>query len=247
MERLDTQVREGSITTIIGPNGSGKSTLLNLFVNQLKPGAGGVYLDGRELRAYNQKTLAEKIAIVYQQNNGPGDISVERLVKYGRTPYQSFWSNKDEEEELVIDWALKATRLTKLRQKKLSELSGGERQRAWIALALAQKTDILFLDEPTTYLDIYYQYEILNLVRELNQKYHITIVMVLHDINQAMQFSQYVIIMKDGGIVFDGAVREGITEQRIKEVYGIKSRIQWCKESQCPYMIPLPDINGYVI
>jgi iron complex transport system ATP-binding protein len=247
MDRLDTQVREGGITTIIGPNGSGKSTLLNLFVNQLKPAAGGIYLDGRELSSYKQKTVAEKIAIVYQQNNAPGDISVERLVRYGRTPYQSFWSNKDEEEEQVIEWALSATRLSKLRQKKLSELSGGERQRAWIAMALAQKTEILFLDEPTIYLDIYYQYEILNLVRELNRKFHITIIMVLHDINQAMQFSQYVIIMKEGGIVFDGPVREGITEQRIQEVYGIKSRIQWCEESQCPYMIPLPDIDGCVV
>ena len=240
MQKLNAEVKKGRITAIIGPNGSGKSTLLNLFVNQLQPAAGNILLEGRDLKSYKQRILAEKIAIVYQQNNAPGDITVERLVKYGRTPYQSFWSSKDEEEEEVIAWALSATKLGELRYKKLCELSGGERQRAWIAMALAQRTDILFLDEPTTYLDIYYQYEILNLIRKLNRQFNITIIMVLHDINQAIQFSDNVIIMKNGAIVFDGPVREGITELRIEEVYGIKSMIQWCEQNQCPYMIPLP-------
>jgi iron complex transport system ATP-binding protein len=239
IQNLDTHIEKERITTIIGPNGSGKSTLLNLFVNQLKPENGSILLEGKELNAYKQKKLAEKIAIVYQQNSAPGDITVDRLIRYGRTPYQSFFSSKDEDEEQVIDWALSVTNLAELQTKKLSELSGGERQRAWIAMALAQKTEILFLDEPTTYLDIYYQYEILNLVRELNHKFKMTIVMVLHDINQALQFSDNVIIMKKGRIVFDGSVREGITEHRIEEVYGIKSIIQWCEQNKCPYMIPL--------
>lgn len=240
MRDLSTEVKKGRITTIIGPNGSGKSTLLHLFVNQLKPLSGSIRLEDKDLKDFKQKKLAEKIAIVYQQNNAPGDITVERLVGYGRTPYQSFWNNQDDEEEEVIDWALSVTRLMELRYKKISELSGGERQRAWIAMALAQKTNILFLDEPTTYLDVYYQYEILNLIKELNQKFHITIIMVLHDINQAIQFSDNVIIMKSGKILFDGPVREGITEERIEEVYGIKSIIQWCEQNKCPYMIPLP-------
>ncbi|WP_313131628.1 ABC transporter ATP-binding protein [Anaerocolumna sp.] len=239
MQKLNTKIKEGSITTIIGPNGSGKSTLLNLFVNQLKPNSGDIWLEDRNLKSYKQKTIAEKIAIVYQHNNVPGDITVERLVGYGRTPYQSFWNSRDDEEEEVIDWALMVTKLQELRHKKISELSGGERQRTFIAMALAQKTDILFLDEPTTYLDIYYQYEILHLIRELNQKFSMTIIMVLHDINQAIQFSDNVIIMKKGKIVFDGPVREGITEQRIEEVYGIRSMIQWSEQNQCPYMVPL--------
>lgn len=239
MRDLNTKIKENSITTIIGPNGSGKSTLLNLFVNQQKPKSGEIWLKEKELKAYKQKAIAEKIAIVYQQNNVPGDITIERLVRYGRTPYQSFWNDKDDEEEEVIAWALLATKLEKFRYKKLSELSGGERQRAFIAMALAQKTDILFLDEPTTYLDIYYQYEILHLIKELNQKFNMTIIMVLHDINQAIQFSDNVIIMKHGKIVFDGPVREGITEHRIEEVYGIKSMIQWNEQNQCPYMVPL--------
>lgn len=240
IKSLSTKVKMGGITTIIGPNGSGKSTLLHLFVNQLKPSHGEIFIEDKDLKDIKQKKIAEKIAIVYQQNNAPGDISVERLVAYGRTPYQSFWDNKDQEEEEVLDWALSVTKLTHLRHKKISELSGGERQRAWIAMALAQKTEILFLDEPTTYLDIYYQYEILNLIKELNHKFNITIIMVLHDINQAIQFSDNVVIMKNGEIVYDGPVREGITENRIKEVYGIKSIIQWCEQNKCPYMIPLP-------
>lgn len=239
MEGLNTNIVKGSITTIIGPNGSGKSTLLNLFVKQFQPYEGSILIDGVDMKSLKQKTIAEKIAIVYQSNSAPDDITVERLVKYGRTPYQGFWSNQDEEEEAVIDWALKVTKMTELRHKRICELSGGERQRAWIAMALAQKTDILFLDEPTTYLDIYYQYEILNLVRTLNRDYKITIIMVLHDINQAIQYSDHVIIMKKGQIVYDGSMKEGITEERIEEVYGIKSRIHWCPHNNCPYMIPL--------
>ncbi|MGF7145226.1 iron complex transport system ATP-binding protein [Anaerotaenia torta] len=239
MKELHTKIGKGRITTIIGPNGSGKSTLLNLFARQLRPAAGKILLEGRDLKSYKQRTIAEKVAIVYQQNDAPGDITVERLVRYGRTPYQSFWNNHDEEEEEMIDWALTVTRLGELRCKKMSELSGGEKQRAWIAMALAQKTELLFLDEPTTYLDIYYQYEILNLIRELNRELELTIVMVLHDINQAIQFSDNVIIMKSGSIVFDGPVREGITEHRLEEVYGIKSMIRWCDQNQCPYMVPL--------
>jgi iron complex transport system ATP-binding protein len=239
IEELHTEIKKGRITTIIGPNGSGKSTLLNLFVNQLKPNKGSIRLEGKDLGTYKQRGIAERIAIVYQHNNAPGDLTVERLVTYGRTPYQSFWQNKDDAEEEVVDWALSVTKLEGLRHKKISELSGGERQRAWLAMALAQKTEILFLDEPTTYLDIYYQYEILQLVKALNRELGLTIIMVLHDINQAIQFSDHVIIMKKGQIVFDGPVKEGITESRIEEVYGIKSMIKWCEQNQCPYMIPI--------
>ena len=131
------------------------------------------------------------------------------------------------------------TNLTKLRKKSIGQLSGGERQRAWIAMALAQKTDILFLDEPTTYLDIFYQLEILTLVKKLNREYKITVVMVLHDINQAMQFSDNLIIMKRGAICYEGNVKDGITEERLKEVYGIRALVKWSDANQCPYMIPL--------
>lgn len=239
---LNTSIELGKITTIIGPNGSGKSTLLNLFVNQISPKKGTIIVGDKNIKTMKMKDIAKKIAIVYQQNNAPSDLSVEQLIRYGRTPYRNFFGSKDNNEDEIIEWALKATKLNKFKDKKINELSGGERQRAWIAIALVQKTDILFLDEPTTYLDIYYQLEILSLVKELNSKYKITIIMVLHDINQAMQFSHNVIIMKEGFIVYDGVIKEGITEERIKEVYGIASSIQWCNINKCPYMIP---IHGY--
>lgn len=236
---LTAEIEKGKITTIIGPNGSGKSTLLSLLVKQNQPVAGTILLDGQSLNTMSTKELAKKMAIVYQQNQAPGDFTVERLVRFGRAPYQSFFKNTDDEEEEVVAWALKVTRLETMKDKKVSELSGGERQRAWIAMSLAQKTDILFLDEPTTYLDIYFQYEILSLVKELNEKYHMTIVMVLHDINQAIQFSDNIIIMKRGKIIYKGNVVDGITQQRLKEVYGITADIRWCEHNGCPYIVPL--------
>lgn len=239
IDGLNVSIEKGKITTIIGPNGSGKSTLLHLFVNQMKPHTGSIVVNGQDIKTLRMKELAKKLAIVHQQNVAPMDITVEHLVRYGRTPYRNFFGSKDEKEDEVVEWALKATKLDKFKNKGIAQLSGGERQRAFIAMALVQKTDILFLDEPTTYLDIYYQMEILTLVKELNKKYNITIVMVLHDINQAIQFSHNVVIMKDGAIIYSGNAGEGITEERILEVYGIKSRIQWCDINKCPFMIPI--------
>lgn len=241
---LTTTIKPGTITTIIGPNGSGKSTLLNLIVKQLMPKKGQIVLDGKDITCCSYKQLAKKLAIVHQYNQAPPDLTVEKLVSYGRTPYQSFWSNKGAEDDEIVDWALKVTKLEELAQKPVSQLSGGERQRAWIAMALAQKTNVLLLDEPTTYLDIFYQLEILSLVKELNSTYGITIVMVLHDINQAIQFSHNVIIMKKGRIQFAGDVTRGITGERLKEVYGITAAIRWCEHNGCPYIVPIVREEG---
>lgn len=239
---LDGNIELGKVTTILGPNGSGKSTLLNLLVQQLKPEQGEILLDGKNIREMPVKEIAKKIAMVHQQNSAPADITVERLVKFGRMPHQNIFSSQDEQEEEIVKWALSVTNLERMAGKRIGQLSGGERQRAWIAMALAQRTDILFLDEPTTYLDIFYQMEILNLVRKLNRDYGMTVVMVLHDINQAMQFSDNLIVMSRGNICYEGPVRDGITEERLKEVYGIRAVIQWSSQNQCPYMIPLMDV-----
>ncbi len=236
---LNVSIEKGKITTILGPNGSGKSTLLNLFINQLSPQTGDISVNDINIKSLKMKEIAKKIAIVHQQNFAPSDITIEHLVSYGRTPYRNFLGMKDDNEDEIVAWALEATKLTSMKDKTITNLSGGERQRAFIALALAQKTDILFLDEPTTYLDIYYQLEVLELVRELNKQYNMTIVMVLHDINQALQFSHNVVIMKKGKIVFDGNMKDGISEERIKEVYGINNKIRWCEFNQCPYMVPI--------
>lgn len=239
MKALCGTIEKGKITTILGPNGSGKSTLLNLLVKQLKPQSGEVILDGKDMSQMSVKEIAKKIAMVHQANSAPSDLSIERLVGFGRMPHQTIFSSQDEEAEETIAWALKVTKLEHMAHKSVGQLSGGERQRAWIAMALAQKTEILFLDEPTTYLDVYYQLEVLNLVRHLNREYGMTIVMVLHDINQAMQFSDNLIIMNKGSICYKGSVREGITEKRLKEVYGIKAKLMWSQENQCPFMIPI--------
>lgn len=245
IEDLSGKIEKGKITTILGPNGCGKSTFLNLLVNQLKPQGGQVLLDGKEIKHIPLKDIAKKIAMVHQQNSVPSDTTVERLINFGRMPYQTMFSSQDEGGEQVVKWALKVTNLEHMAKKRVGQLSGGERQRAWIALALAQKTDILFLDEPTTYLDIYYQMEILSLVRKLNQNYNMTIVMVLHDINQAMQFSDNLIVMKKGSICYAGPVEGGITEERLKEVYGIRAVIKWSEQNDCPYMIPLKECEDF--
>ena len=239
IKNLNSCIEPGKITTILGPNGSGKSTLLNLLVRQLEPESGEIILDGKSIGSMSFKEMAREIAMVHQQNNAPQDLTVERLVRFGRMPHQTIFSSADAGEEDAVEWALSVTKLTGMRNKNIGMLSGGERQRAWIAMALAQETDILFLDEPTTYLDIYYQLEILTLVKCLNKKHGKTIVMVLHDINQAMQFSDDLIIMQNGTICYRGNVREGITEERLWNVYGIRAVIKWSEANQCPYMIPL--------
>ncbi len=245
IEGLSGKIEKGKITTILGPNGCGKSTLLNLLVNQLKPQGGQVLLDGKDIKRIPIKEMAKNVAMVHQQNSVPADITVERLIEFGRMPYQTMFSSEDEEGDAVVKWALQVTNLEHMAHKRVGQLSGGERQRAWIALALAQKTDILFLDEPTTYLDIFYQMEILTLVRRLNREYGMTIVMVLHDINQAMQFSDNLIIMKSGKIRYAGDVEGGITEERLKEVYGINAVIKWSKHNNCPYIIPIVEQEEY--
>lgn len=239
IEQLSATIEKGKITTILGPNGCGKSTLLNLLVHQLKPESGEVLLDGKNMKETPLKEIAKQIAMVHQQNAVPADTTVERLIHFGRMPHQTIFNAKDEDGDEIVKWALKETNLEHMAGKRVGRLSGGERQRAWMALALAQKTDILFLDEPTTYLDIYYQLEILSLVRRLNKDYGMTIVMVLHDINQAIQFSDNLIIMKNGAVCYAGDVKNGITEERLKQVYGITASIHWSEQNQCSYIVPV--------
>ncbi len=236
---LNISLEEGKITTILGPNGSGKSTLLNLFVRQFSPSKGEIFIAGSSIAQMKQKEIAKRLSVVHQHNIAPGDLTVENLVSYGRVPHQSFWKNKNEDDQEYIDWAMKSTNIYHLKDKYVNALSGGERQRTWIAMALAQKTNLLFLDEPTTYLDISYQMEVLNLVKELNRKYGITIVMVLHDINQAMQYSDKLLIMKSGKIRYSGDTENGITKEILNEIYGIDVVIRYCPINHCKYIIPI--------
>lgn len=219
---LDLDIREGVVTTLIGANGSGKSTLFNLLTKNLKPQAGSIFLRAGDISALRLKDFAKLVAIVHQRNSAPGDLSVEKLVGYGRYPFQGLGQKRDaDEDERMVAWALETTGLSELADAPVASLSGGQAQRAWIAMALAQGSKVLLLDEPTTYLDVRYQLDILRLVRRLNAEFGITVVMVLHDINQALCYSDEVVALADGRIVAQGAPREVVTPDVIKRVYGI--------------------------
>ena len=222
LKDVSLKIEEGKVTTIMGANGCGKSTLFSLMTKNLYARKGKIFLRGKNIQNLNPKEFARQVSIVQQYNTSSDDITVERLVAFGRTPHRKPMQGKSEEDERLVEWAMEVTGILEYRDREVSRLSGGQRQRVWIAMALAQNTKILFLDEPTTYLDIRYQIEILELVRKLNKEFGITIIMVLHDINQAIYFSHEVIGLKDGIVEFQGSPEDVIDRQSIKELYGIE-------------------------
>ena len=221
LKGISFTIEGGKITTIMGANGCGKSTLFNLMTKNLYPRKGNIFLHGRNIQNLGLKDFAKRVSIVHQYNSSADDITVERLVSFGRTPHMKMMQGRSDEDEKLIDWAMGVTNVEKYRDREVSRLSGGQRQRVWIAMALAQNTKILFLDEPTTYLDIRYQIEILELVKKLNEEYGITIIMVLHDINQAIHFSDRIIGLKDGQVAAQGSPAEVVTPECIRTLYGI--------------------------
>ena len=238
LKGLDLELHEGKITTLIGANGCGKSTLFNLMTKNLRPDEGEILLRDGNIADMRLKDLAKEVSIVHQYNTAPVDLSVEKLVGYGRTPYHTMGLSPDpKEDEEKIRWALEITHTYKHKDKPVSELSGGQKQRVWIAMALVQDTKVLFLDEPTTYLDVRYQLQILKLIRQLNQEYGITIVMVLHDINQSLYYSDEIVAMKDGKIIAHGLPEEIITGELVKEVYDVDLNIQSVDGK--PFVIPV--------
>lgn len=235
---LDLSIKQGKVTTLIGANGCGKSTLFNLITKNLRPNSGEIRLEGKDISQVKLKDFARQVAIVHQYNTAPADISVEKLVAFGRTPYHGFGSpSNSEEDEEKIKCALEITNTEKLKDKAVAQLSGGQKQRVWIAMALAQDTKILFLDEPTTYLDIRYQLQILKLVRKLNEEYGMTVIMVLHDINQSLYYSDEIVAMKDGRITAQGKPEEIITSKLIKNVYDVELGISAVNGR--PFVLPV--------
>ena len=222
----------GKITTLMGANGCGKSTLFQLMTKNLKPRLGNVTLDEKDINTTKLKEFARNVAIVHQYNKAPSDLLIENLISYGRLPFLNHLQQPREEDKNIVQWALEVVNLKELRKRPIGQLSGGQRQRAWIGMSLAQKPKILFLDEPTTYLDVKYQIEILRLIKHLNEKYDMTIVMVLHDINQAIHYSDEIIGMKNGNILFQGDPNEVITEESIQEMYGIHLDVEHFKEQK---------------
>jgi len=238
LHEINGKINKGEITTIIGPNGSGKSTLLSVLTHNNQPKKGEVILNGKLLNNYKPKELAKTLGVVYQQNTAPIDMTVEKLVEYGRLPHRNTFSPKSDKDESMINWALERTGLQDKKDITIDTLSGGQQQRVWIAMALAQDTPYLFLDEPTSNLDIYYQYEVLELVKQLSVEHNLTIVMVLHDINQAIKFSDTIIAMKQGSIIAHGKPEQIITEQLIHDVYGVRVKVKE-DETIGKYIVPI--------
>jgi iron complex transport system ATP-binding protein len=236
---LSIEIPEGQVSALIGPNGSGKSTLLRALSRLLKPSAGEVILDGKAINTYSTKEVARRLAILPQVLIAPEAITVEELVAYGRFPQRRSIGGIREEDRKAIDWALEVTATADLRHRPVDHLSGGQRQRAWIALVLAQGTDLILLDEPTTFLDIAYQLEVLELLRHLNAAEGKTIVMVLHDINMACEYSHRLFALRSGTLVAQGDPREVLKAELIKDVFGVDAHILENPGSGMPMCVPI--------
>lgn len=225
VKKLNLQIPTSKITAIIGSNGCGKSTTLKALARILAPKNGTVYLDGKAISKQSTKEIAKKMAILPQRPEAPSGITVFELITYGRFPHQKGFGKLSDQDRKIIEWALNITEMTSFKNRPIDALSGGQRQRAWIAMALAQQTDLILLDEPTTYLDLAHQLEILKLLENLNKQEGRTIVMVLHDLNLAARFADYIVAMRDGVIVSEGKPETVITSQVLKEVFQIDAEI----------------------
>ena len=231
---LNVSIPKGKVTTIIGPNGCGKSTLLKTIGRILKKEHGDIYLQEQNMQSMSTKEIAQKLAILSQSPSAPFQLKVEELISYGRYPHRKNVNRLSKKDQEMIEWAMEVTQTTEFRNRELAQLSGGQRQRVWLAMALAQETDILLLDEPTTYLDMAHQLEVLHIVRDLNEKHGCTIVMVLHDINHAARFSHELIAMRSGKIIQCGSPIEIITPSVLKEVFQIEAKILHDEELESP-------------
>ena len=225
VEDVDVNIQRDKITTIIGPNGSGKSTILKAVTRLIRYQKGSVVLNGRDILEMKPKDLAKTIGVLPQIHTAPSDFRVKELVGYGRMPHQKMFAGKSTEDERIIQWAMEVTSTWQFRDKSIYEISGGESQRVWIATVLAQKPEILFLDEPTTYLDISHQLETMQLVKKLNRETGIGVVMVLHDLSQALEVSDHIIVIKDGKKYSEGSPEEVITAQMMRDVYNVDCEI----------------------
>lgn len=224
-ENLNASIEYGKVTTIIGPNGCGKSTLLKTIGRILKKEKGQVFLQEQDMQVLSTKEIAKRLAILSQSPSAPPQLKVGELISYGRYPHRKNVNRLSKEDREIIQWAMRVTHTTEFEARELAQLSGGQRQRVWLAMALAQKTDILLLDEPTTYLDMAHQIEVLKIVQTLNEEHGCTIVMVLHDINQAARFSDTIIAMRDGEVLATGAPKEIMTPTVLKNVFQITANI----------------------
>lgn len=237
IESMNLVIPRGEITMIIGSNGCGKSTLLKSIGRILPMKKGEIKINGMDIVKQAGKELAKQMAVLPQNPTVPAGLLVKELVAYGRAPYQKAFGGLSKEDYEKIAWAMEATGITEFAERPVEALSGGQRQRAWIAMAIAQDTEILVLDEPTTYLDMAHQLEILNLLRYINKEYKRTIIMVLHELNNATKFATHLIGVKEGELVFQGKPRDVITKDNLKKIYGIDAKLIFDEQLGYPICI----------
>lgn len=239
IQGLDLAIPQGKITTLVGPNGCGKSTLLRGMARLLKPKSGTVYLEGDAIAHLPTKELAKRLGILPQSPAAPEGLTVRELVAQGRYPHQNWLQQWSRDDELKVESAIATTHLDEFANRPLDTLSGGQRQRAWIAMALAQDTEILLLDEPTTYLDLAHQIEVLDLLHNLNRNAGRTIVMVLHDLNLACRYSHHLIALRNGTVMAQGQPSAVVTEEMVEQVFALQSRIIADPVSGTPLCVPI--------
>ncbi|TDD21801.1 ABC transporter ATP-binding protein [Nonomuraea diastatica] len=237
-EHLSVDIPDGALTVIVGPNACGKSTLLRALSRLLKPSAGQVVLDGGDIHSYPAKEVARRLGLLPQSSIAPDGITVADLVARGRHPHQKLIRQWSAQDEAAVVGAMAATGVTDLSGRLVDTLSGGQRQRVWVAMVLAQETSIVLLDEPTTFLDIAHQIELLELCLRLNREQRNTMVAVLHDLNQACRYADHIIAMKAGAVVAQGDPRKIVTAELIEDVFGLPCRIIDDPETHTPLVIP---------
>jgi iron complex transport system ATP-binding protein len=236
---LDVAVPDGSFTVIVGANGCGKSTLLRALSRMIKPARGAVYLDGKALSSLPSKQIARQLGLLPQSPIAPDGITVADLVARGRHPHQKLLRQWSREDERIVVEAMRATGVEELAERYVDELSGGQRQRVWVAMALAQQTDILLLDEPITYLDIAHQVDVLDLCADLHEHQGYTLVAVLHDLNHACRYASHLIAMRDGAILAQGPPAEIVTAELVEEVFGLQCQVITDPQSGTPLIVPV--------
>lgn len=237
LDEIDLHIKQGEIVSLIGPNGSGKSTFLRLLSRLITPKSGEVVLDGQMIRTMKSTEVAKKLAMLPQIQDHQLDLTVQELIEFGRHPHQRSYGRLTKEDEDIVQWAMEVTGLIEYKNRMLQSLSGGERQRAWIAMAVAQRPKILLLDEPTTFLDISHQLEVMELVKDLNEQFGMTVVMVLHDINQAARYSDRLIVLKNGKVQYDGLPQCVLCREMFRSIFEIDADIY--RENGTTFFTPL--------
>ena len=244
IEGLSLQIRPGDVTSVVGANGCGKSTLLRGLGRLLRPSAGEIILDGKAIASIPSKEVARTLGLLPQAPLAPEGITVADLVSRGRHPHQGAFGRWTDRDGDAVAAALEATGITDLADRSVDELSGGQRQRVWIAMVLAQETGILLLDEPTTFLDVAHQVDILELLRKLNRDRKTTIVMVLHDLNMAARYSDHLVAMRDGKVVSQGTPHQVVTEATVRDVFALESKVIPDPVFQTPMVVPIRRVGA---